>query len=284
MATSDYSSLGKRLAALRRVAKLSQNQLADKAKVADSTLAKIERGAIKEPSVFTIARLARVLGISVDELLDHRTRRHGAAAKRGEVRFIYFDIHGVITTNWERIFTELAARFHLEPQAVEMAFWRYNDLVGRGHMTLPEFETALAHNLLIKSKRLPYVDVYFDAIRGDPHVHALMRELTEHYQIGLFSNIFPGFLGKLLKLGIVPTLPYGATIESCAVGAVKPEPAIYEYAQREANVPAGQILLIDDTHANIDTAQHLGWQGSWFDDQHPVQSITALRTRLLPDS
>lgn len=284
MATSDYSSLGKRLAALRRAAKLSQDQLADKAKVADSTLAKIERGAIKEPSVFTIARLARALGLSIDELLDYQPYRRGARSKQGEVRFIYFDIHGVITTNWERIFTELAARFHLEPQAVELAFWRYNDLVGRGHMTLPEFETALAHNLLIKSKRLPYVDVYFDAIRGDAHVHALMRDLSDHYQIGLFSNIFPGFLDKLLKRGVVPTLPYAAKIESCTVGAVKPEPAIYEYAQREANVPAGQILLIDDTHANIDTAQHLGWQGSWFDDQHPTQSVAALRNRLLPAS
>jgi HAD superfamily hydrolase (TIGR01509 family) len=283
MAASNQIALGKRIAQLRRAAHITQESLAEQAGLAYSTLTKIEQGTIASPSIFTIMALAKALGTSLEDLTDYRPEVSAEHAGAGEIRFLYFDIHGVITTNWARIFTELAARFHLEPQSVELAFWRYNDILGRGHITLEEFETALARNLRIKVKRLPYAEVYADTVRGNRKVHELMRELSEHYQIGLLTNIFPGFLDKLLEKGAVPALPYTVKIESCTVGAVKPERAIYEYAQAQAGVRPEHMLLIDDTRANLDAAQHLGWQVFWFDEVHPEHSITRLRHRLLPE-
>ena len=47
-------ALGKHLQAARQRASMTQQQLCQKAGLSYSTLAKIERGAIKAPSIFTI--------------------------------------------------------------------------------------------------------------------------------------------------------------------------------------------------------------------------------------
>jgi HAD superfamily hydrolase (TIGR01509 family) len=280
MATPFHTALGLTIARIRRDRGQSQQELATNAHLGLSTLTKIERGAIKNPSVFSILAIAKALNVSVEELLQSEMARHSGMSQ--PVRFIYFDVHGVMATNWERVFTELARRYQIEPQAIEMAFWRYNDIVGRGHMTLDDFERALARNLRLDIDQIAYREAYFAAIEGDPQVHAIMAQLAEHYQIGLFTNIFPGFLDRLREMGVVPALPYAAVIESCEIGSVKPETAIFSHALAQTNTTADHVMLVDDTHANIDVAKKLGWQGYWFDEQHSAPAIASLRTMLLP--
>ncbi len=275
-----HTALGQTIARIRRERGQSQQELATGAHLGLSTLTKIERGAIKNPSIFSIMAIAKALSVSIEELLESEGIRQADTSQ--PIRFIYFDIHGVMATNWERVFTELARRYQLEPQAIEMAFWRYNDIVGRGHMTLDEFERALAHNLRLDIEQIAYREAYFAAIEGDPQVHAIMAELSEHYQIGLFTNIFPGFLDRLREMGVVPALPYAAVVESCEVGSVKPETAIFAHALAQTHTTADHVMLVDDTHANIDVAKKLGWQGYWFDEEHSASAIASLRTMLLP--
>jgi FMN phosphatase YigB (HAD superfamily) len=229
----------------------------------------------------TVARLRRMSDMSQEALAEkaHISLSTLTKIERGA---IYFDIHGVMATNWERVFTELAKRYDLQPQEIEMAFWRYNDIVGRGHMSLDDFEVALAHNLRVDIERIEYREAYFAAIQGQPQVHALMRDLSGQYEIGLLSNIFPGFLDRLLEMGVVPTLPYAAQVESCEIGSVKPETAIYTFALAQTQTTAEHIMLVDDTHPNIDVAKRLGWQGYWFDEQHGASATASLRTMLLP--
>lgn len=280
MALNEYQALAKHIGELRREAHLSQEELATQSGIALSTLTKIERGVIKNPSVFTVAQLARALNVSIDGMLaftpsaDDRRHPH-------HVEFVYFDVHGVIATNWERSFTALAERFQLQPQTVELGFWRYNDLVGRGNMGLDDFERALAGNLQLKEPSLPYREVYFESIAAVAPVHGLMREVAEKYNVGLFTNIFPGFLDKLINTGVVPDLSYAQKVESCEVGSVKPERAIFEYAQKQAKTNPEHILLVDDTYANLEEAKHMGWQTFWFDPQHTARSVAGLRAKLL---
>jgi transcriptional regulator with XRE-family HTH domain len=63
-------ALGRRLADARRKAGLTQQELCQKAGLSYSTLAKIERGAIKSPSVFTVAAIAAATGVPLDQMLD----------------------------------------------------------------------------------------------------------------------------------------------------------------------------------------------------------------------
>lgn len=51
---------------------------------------------------------------------------------------------------------------------------------------------------------------------------------------------------------------------SGAVGVRKPDPPIFEALRRVAQVPAGDILLIDDDVRNLDAAQSLGFRTAWY--------------------
>ncbi|GIW65751.1 MAG: hypothetical protein KatS3mg094_270 [Candidatus Parcubacteria bacterium] len=61
--------LGKKIKELRLKKNLSQDELARKADVPYTTLTKIEVGVIKKPSVFVVAKIAKALDISLDQLI-----------------------------------------------------------------------------------------------------------------------------------------------------------------------------------------------------------------------
>jgi transcriptional regulator with XRE-family HTH domain len=90
-------ALGKRLQEARQAAGLTQQQLCHQANLSFSTLTKIERGAIKSPSIFTIQSIAGALGTSLDELIGgqspSRPAKQFKKTKSG-VSFIYFDVNG----------------------------------------------------------------------------------------------------------------------------------------------------------------------------------------------
>src|SRR6266702_4613318 len=100
----DEKSLGQRLQAARQAAGLTQQALCQKAGLSYSTLAKIERGAIKTPSIFTIQTIAAALGTTLDGLLQNTTRPTKKAKLRSKsgVRFVYFDINGCLVRFFHR--------------------------------------------------------------------------------------------------------------------------------------------------------------------------------------
>ena len=63
------NKLGKKIQKLRKESGLSQDEFARKADVPYTTLTKVETGVIKKPSVFVVAKIAKALSISVDDLL-----------------------------------------------------------------------------------------------------------------------------------------------------------------------------------------------------------------------
>jgi putative hydrolase of the HAD superfamily len=48
------------------------------------------------------------------------------------------------------------------------------------------------------------------------------------------------------------------------VGAMKPDPGIYEVAARRAGVPADRIFFADDIQSHVDAARSAGWQAELF--------------------
>src|SRR4051812_26150479 len=98
----DEKGLGQRLQTARKAAGMTQQELCHQADLSYSTLAKIERGAIKSPSIFTIQNIAAALGLGLDDLLGVPAPhgRAAAAATKGKmvsqsgIRFVYFDING----------------------------------------------------------------------------------------------------------------------------------------------------------------------------------------------
>jgi FMN phosphatase YigB (HAD superfamily)/DNA-binding XRE family transcriptional regulator len=284
VAEVDEKSLGLRLQAARKAAGFTQQELCEKANLAYSTLAKIERGAIKSPSVFTIQSIAGVLNTSLDELMGLSRPVQGQPVKvakktsRSGIKFVYFDINGCLVRFFHQAFTKLAQETGVPAEQIETAFWHYNDAVCRGDMDLVAFNQALAQRLNLGS--VDWKRYYMEAIEPIAEMQALLPWVAEHYEVGLLSNIMPGFIQEMLAKKLLPNVDYRSIIDSSEVKAIKPEPGIYQIAQQKAGVEPREILLMDDSRTNLMAAEHLGWHVLWFDDYRPAESARRIREAL----
>lgn len=285
MAMSEESSelrLGKQLQAARKKAGLTQQELCHQAKLSYSTLAKIERGAIKAPSVFTIQSIAHALGVTLSELLGDTVTKKSQTKRRSKsgVGFVYFDINGCLVRFFHRAFAQLADVSGAPADMVETTFWHYNDAVCRGELSMDDFNHLFAEQLHMES--LDWSEFYLDAIDPIDEMRDLVEWAAQHYKVGLLSNIMPGLIDDMFERKILPDVAYSSIIDSSKVGAIKPEPRIYEVAQEWAACEPTEILLIDDSRANLMAAERMGWHVLWFDDYRPEESVRHIRDALEP--
>lgn len=280
----DEVGLGRQLQEARKKAGLTQQDLCHKAGLSYSTLAKIERGAIKAPSIFTIQSIAGALGLSLNQLLGDLAPSQPQPKKyrsKSGISFVYFDINGCLVRFFHSAFTKLAKDTGASPDLIEATFWHYNDAVCRGEMPLADFNKAMAKQLNMAD--LDWQKYYMAAVDPIQEMHKLVRWASEHYDVGLLSNIMPGFIDEMRAKGLVPDITYAAIIDSSKTGAIKPESKIYEAAQYYTNCPPSEILLVDDSRANIMAAEKFDWHVLWFDNYHPETSVTRIRDTLEPD-
>lgn len=281
MSALDEKTLGKRLQTVRKQKGFTQQALCQAASLSYSTLAKIERGAIKTPSVFTVRSIAIALGVSMDELLlmDGAASASVMRKSKSGVSFVYFDVNDTLVRAAQRGFSVLAERTGALPDVVERMFWHYNDALCRGDMSMDEFNTVLAQRL---HHLVDWKSIYLEAAEEIAPMQELLKWASEHYRVGLLSNGLPGFLQGLRDHGVLPDAPYAAIIDSSEVGVTKPEPKIYEIATEKAGVQADEIMLIDDSRMNLVAAEQAGWHVSIFDGYRADESAARIQASLEP--
>lgn len=282
---TNEAELGKKLQLARKRAGLTQQELCQKAGLSYSTLAKIERGAIRSPSVFTVASIAAVTGAPLEELLDMAAKKANSPTpaetkKRSKtgVRFVYFDVNHVLVSRFEHAFTDAARELGISADVVENLFWRHSDSVCRGQMSMEKYNAVTAKELGIS--RFDWHDYYMRNIKTMPGMAELVKWVGEHFEIGIISNHMPGFIDELIDKKIIPEADYKAVVDSCRVGAIKPEPKIYKVAQELADMEPNEILLVDDTRPFLTAADQAGWQILWFDELDPSESIGRIKKHL----
>lgn len=278
----DEVGLGKLLQQARQRAGLTQQELCQKAEISYSTLAKIERGAIKSPSVFTIHKLSAAIGVGLDELLG--VARLSSAQKtpqkhtsKSGVSFLFVDINGCLVRFFHEAFTRLALDTGAPADRIESMFWHYNDAVCRGEMTLEQFNAVLSEGL---GKPVKWEQYYLDAVHPIDEMHQLVTWASQYYRVGLLSNIMPTLIKSMLQKGLLPPIAYDVIVDSSEAGAIKPEERIYQVAQQRAGVSAEQILFVDDSRTNLMAAERLGWRVLWFDDFRPAESVKRVKSAL----
>lgn len=277
----DEIGLAKKIGDARRQSGLTQQQLCQKSGLSYSTLAKIERGAIKSPSIFTIQQIAEALGTSLDVLLGFDAAMASSRPKKRSksgVEFVYFDINGCLVRFFHRAFASVAHDTGASPDKVETTFWQYNDAVCRGELPMEEFNAILARQF--KQKSFDWQPYYMEAVDPIKETAEILEWAHEHYRIGLLSNIMPGFIAQMIATGILPDIDYDQIIDSSEFKTIKPEPEIYAAAAEKSGVAQESIMLIDDSRANLMAAGKLGWHVLWFDDYNPEESIKKIKSAL----
>lgn len=275
---ADEKVLGKRLQEARQAAGLTQQELCQKAGISYSTLAKIERGAIKSPSIFTVASIADATESSIAQLLGLKSQVVSKKTSKTGIKFVYFDLNGVLVRFFYRAFTKIAHDAKTSADTVETLFWRHNDAVCKGKLSLTEFNQLFKNELGIKD--FDWQKYYLGSVEQMPKIAELVAWAASNYEIGIFTNSVPGILDQLIKTGAVPGVSYKAIIDSSVVGSIKPEEKIYQLAQKAAGVEAKEILLIDDGRTNLIAADKCGWRVLWFDDYQPEEGIRRAKESL----
>jgi FMN phosphatase YigB (HAD superfamily)/DNA-binding XRE family transcriptional regulator len=278
----DEKALGKRLQLARKRAGLTQQELCQKAGLSYSTLAKIERGAIKTPSVFTVAHIAAATGTPLESLLDIQDFNSASSTpvsskkrSRTGVRFVYFDVNGVLVRFFHRAFTQITDDTGARADLAENLFWRHNDALCRGQLSLQELNEIFDKGL--NTQGFNWENYYMGSVEPMPEMKEFVDWCAEHYSVGLLSNTAPGFLDEMRSRQLIPDLKYDAIADSSKIGAVKPEPKIFEAAQELAGVEPNEILLIDNERPNLTAADKAGWQVLSFDDFDPAGGIAQAR-------
>lgn len=277
----DEVGLGKAIQEARKKAGLTQQDLCHKAELSYSTLAKIERGAIKTPSVFTVARIASVLGVSLDALLGTMTSSMSPLQhkkSKSGITFLYVDINGCMVHFFHAAFTKISHDTGVSSDIVETAFWHFNDAVCRGEISLEQFNQRFARHIGVAS--IDWNAYYLEAVEPINGMFELVSWAAQHYKVGLLSNIMPGQIQAMIERGLLPNIKYDAIIDSSQVKAIKPEHEIYEVATRQAGVPSHEILFVDDSRTNLMSAEQLGWRVLWFDDMRPADSVAKIKSSL----
>ncbi len=259
---------------------MTQQQLCQKANLSFSTLTKIERGAIKSPSIFTIQSIAGAVGLSLDELVGDITPVRNLKRTKSGASFIYFDVNGCLVLYYQRAFAEIAKDTNAPIDAVETAYWHYNDEVCRGELTEAEFNARFAERLGVDD--IDWLKYYLEAIEPVEEMHEVVRWAAENYKVGLLTNIMPGLINRLKQSNILPNINYDAVVDSSEVGITKPDAKIFEIATGLAGCPPQEILFIDDLRTNLTAAEKQGWNILSFDDARPAESAAYIRQALEP--
>jgi FMN phosphatase YigB (HAD superfamily)/DNA-binding XRE family transcriptional regulator len=279
----EEKALADALQSARKAAGLTQQELCHKAGISYSTLAKIERGAIKAPSVFTIHQIAYVLGITLDELVGDALPAPAVDSKRvskSGVRFVFFDVNGCLVRFYHRAFTQIAIDSGKQADVIETTFWHYNDAVCRGELQINEYNQILGEQFGLSE--FDWRTYYLAAIEPIKEMHELLTWASSVYHVGLMTNIMPGQVKSMIDKGFIPNLPYAAIIDSSEVHAIKPEPEIYQLATEKTGVEPAQILLVDDSRSNVMAAEKAGWKVLWFDDYRTEESVARVHQALEP--
>jgi len=278
----DEKALGHKLQLARQRAGLTQQALCQRAGIAYSTLTKIERGAIRSPSIFTVAAIAQATKTSLNELLEGDFGSGSPALPKQRsssgVSFVYCDINGVLVRFFHHAFVAIAREAGTSSDFVEGAFWQYNDAVCRGDIGIEEFNAKLGHELNLKN--FDWRSYYLKSVEPIRSLHTLLAQIAQRYEVGLLTNIMPGLIEMLLTKNLLPKVSYAAVVDSSQVGAIKPEKKIYLAAQKLAGLDPDAILLVDNTKVNVVAAKTHGWQALWFDDYQPARSIERLKKAL----
>ena len=177
-------------------------------------------------------------------------------------RGLLFDWGGVLTTNLFAGFSEFCREEGIDPGLIRETF--LSNPEGQqalfdfetGRLDEPEFERRLTALLGLAPERAEgFNDRIFSRIGEDrPMIEALRRARGHGLRTGLLSNSWGSHRYPRHLFGEL----FDAVVISGEEGMRKPDAAIYELAIERMELPATEIVFVDDLDHNLEPARELG--------------------------
>lgn len=184
-------------------------------------------------------------------------RRQGIG--HASIQCLLFDFAGVIANDafWEMVESLVP---DLTP-AQRGSIAALTDESDRGSISLSEYLDRLArltgiHPDYVWSTLKPMIRIDMDMVGLVDRLHGI-------YRTGLLTNSREEWMREILEEHRLERL-FDSVIISSAVGAIKPDPVLFRFANRQLGMPPSKILFIDDRPLHIDAAGSLGYNTHLF--------------------
>ncbi len=157
---------------------------------------------------------------------------------------------------------QMEALLGADSASFDAAYWKYRDDYDRGILSGHSYWAAVADDLHkpLDAETLAGL-MYADTMlwtQPNPRMIEWAAQLHRAgFRTGILSNI-----GDAMEAGIYARFDWIAGFDhhtfSHRLGIAKPDPAIYQHAIAGMEVPAREILFVDDREVNIAAAQAAG--------------------------
>jgi FMN phosphatase YigB (HAD superfamily) len=201
-----------------------------------------------------------------------------------KISFVYFDVGGVAlkdfsdTSKWDTMISDalgIPDKYH---SAFNELYDKYELDICLGKITVDDLRPLLKEKFHATfDTDFSLLQYFVDHFESNSSLWPIVAKLqAKQINLGLLTDQYPGMLDLITARHLLPPADWNAIIDSSKLGIKKPMPEIYQIAQKQARVPAKEILFIDNRQKNLVIPQKLGWLTYLFDSRDYEQSNQGL--------
>ena len=180
---------------------------------------------------------------------------------QNKITTIFFDLFGVLLGVDQSVVVQYISNLietpYLQVQEIAMGepFMRLERHEINFNQYVEEIRDILPNSERIKIPALR--DIWMNSNVGEMPAVSLLEKLQSNYDIWIISNTTESHIRSLqLKFPFFGFI--SGIITSERAGAHKPNPIIFQFALSETNTDASSSVFVDDSHANVVSAEGIG--------------------------
>ena len=180
---------------------------------------------------------------------------------KNKITTIFFDLFGVLLGIDQSVVVQYLSKLigapYLEAREIAMGepFMRLERSEINFTQYVDEIRAALPNGNRIDADDLR--DIWMNSKVGEMPAVSLLEKLQTDYEVWIISNTTESHI-RSLKLKFSFFNLVNGIITSERAGAHKPNQKIFQFALSEANTNVASSMFIDDSHANVKSAEELG--------------------------
>ena len=182
---------------------------------------------------------------------------------QNHITTIFFDLFGVLLGIDQSVVIQYLSKLTNTPylKTREITMGEPYMRLERGEITFKEYvediSAMLPNGSRIDADSLR--EIWMNSKIGEMPAISLLDDLQKKYEVWVISNT-TGVHIKSLQSQFVFLNSFNGIITSERAGTRKPNPSIFNFALSEANTDSLSSLFIDDSFANVESAENMGFK------------------------
>jgi epoxide hydrolase-like predicted phosphatase len=195
------------------------------------------------------------------------------------IKAVFFDLGGVIVrTEFQAPRQQLAEKLGMEYDDLNKIVFDSDSGIraSMGEITSADHWASVLQRLKRPASELSLIrDEFFAGDIVDRTLVEYIRSLRGKYKTGLISNAWSDLRDFIVREKFDDA--FDKMIISAEVGAVKPEPKIYQIALEQFGVRPKEAVFVDDFYINVEGCEKVGIKGIHFKDaESTLKQLKAL--------